>query len=191
MKLTIQEFKKQCKRTCPSLEGGIKLDLSHMALGMGSELNELDAAYNKADTVNISEELADFLWYFCNYLTFREIQFNFEDVLLTQRRFCVREGIEDLFFHTTVLQDYTKKFIAYNKSIPLSEELKTLKILFSLIVAIYREIDIDMEESLYKNIEKLKLRFPDKFSEDLAINRDVEAERKILEYDFNPKTTEK
>lgn len=38
-----------------------------------------------------------------------------------------------------------------------------------------------MDEILTKNIEKLRLRFPDKFNESDAINRDVAAERRLLE----------
>ena len=39
----------------------------------------------------------------------------------------------------------------------------------------------DLTEAQEKVIAKLQLRFPDKFTQDCAINRDVSAERKVLE----------
>lgn len=39
----------------------------------------------------------------------------------------------------------------------------------------------DWDQLLQTNIEKLKARFPDKFSSDRAINRDLDTERNILE----------
>lgn len=39
------------------------------------------------------------------------------------------------------------------------------------------------EETLVKNIAKLKKRYPEKFTSEKAINRDTESERKILEED--------
>jgi NTP pyrophosphatase (non-canonical NTP hydrolase) len=39
----------------------------------------------------------------------------------------------------------------------------------------------DFEETLKRNIAKLKARFPEKFTNENAINRDLETERKILE----------
>lgn len=43
------------------------------------------------------------------------------------------------------------------------------------------EMNGDMEELLRRNIAKLKVRFPDKFTSQDAIDRDLEAERSILE----------
>ena len=48
-----------------------------------------------------------------------------------------------------------------------------------VIIADY--LQIDFEEILESNINKLKHRFPDKFSSEKALNRDLEGERKILE----------
>lgn len=41
--------------------------------------------------------------------------------------------------------------------------------------------DTDLEATAIQNNQKLRLRFPEKFTEDLAINRDVDAERALLE----------
>lgn len=41
-------------------------------------------------------------------------------------------------------------------------------------------LGIDMQDVMDSNIRKLKRRYPDKFSADKAINRDLEAEREAL-----------
>lgn len=44
-------------------------------------------------------------------------------------------------------------------------------------------LDFDLSELMDRNIRKLQGRFPEKFDEDLAENRDLENERNILEQD--------
>jgi hypothetical protein len=41
--------------------------------------------------------------------------------------------------------------------------------------------EINLEECFEKNIAKLKARYGEKFSSEMAINRDLETERNILE----------
>jgi len=60
----------------------------------------------------------------------------------------------------------------------LKEELGDLLWYMALIC---KELDITFEELMRINMAKLKKRFPDKFTGDAAINRDVEAEREVLE----------
>jgi hypothetical protein len=43
------------------------------------------------------------------------------------------------------------------------------------------ELGMTYEEAMITNIDKLKARFPEKFTEYLAENRDLVTERKILE----------
>ena len=43
------------------------------------------------------------------------------------------------------------------------------------------EAQLNMDDVLDKNIKKLKARFPDKFTEEKAIERDIKTERGILE----------
>jgi NTP pyrophosphatase (non-canonical NTP hydrolase) len=43
------------------------------------------------------------------------------------------------------------------------------------------DLGVSFEEIWEKNIAKLRQRFPDKYSDEHCLNRDIEAERKILE----------
>jgi NTP pyrophosphatase (non-canonical NTP hydrolase) len=79
------------------------------------------------------------------------------------------------------LLDIWKRNIAYKKDIDwinVKEELGDILWYFSNFLRIN---NIDFEEILNININKLKSRYPEKFTEENAINRDLESERKILE----------
>lgn len=49
------------------------------------------------------------------------------------------------------------------------------------LAMLFRELDTDFETVATTNINKLKARFPDKFTQDDAYNRDLDTEREILE----------
>jgi NTP pyrophosphatase (non-canonical NTP hydrolase) len=53
--------------------------------------------------------------------------------------------------------------------------------LFWYMAIIFREYGFSLEDVLQRNADKLNLRYGAKFSEDKAINRDLTAERKVLE----------
>ena len=49
------------------------------------------------------------------------------------------------------------------------------------LAMLFRELDTDFTEVATTNINKLKARFPEKFTEEKAYVRDLITERKILE----------
>ncbi len=49
------------------------------------------------------------------------------------------------------------------------------------LAMLFRELDTDFETVATTNINKLKARFPEKFTQEKAYNRDLESEREILE----------
>lgn len=49
------------------------------------------------------------------------------------------------------------------------------------LAMLLRELGTDFDEVASTNINKLKARFPEKFTQDKAYNRDLETEREILE----------
>ena len=178
--MILQNYQVQAKRTCPSL-GSEKLDLAHMVLGIISEQEEFLKANISMDQVNQKEELADICWYIANYCTFRGFDFKklVED---NQYGFEYQEQEDqvctfDLF--SSKLADYVKKYIAYNKPLDQNLELRALGgIIYSLTL---EECNFSFDKDLENNINKLKIRFPDKFTEENALNRDLESERKELE----------
>lgn len=179
--MRIREYQEETKRTCPSL-GSDKLDLCHMLLGIGSETEELYKAFVLKDNVNIGEEIADKFWYLANYCTFRSYDlselFDNKDEFI-QDEWELETEVEIIKF--SKLQDYVKKYIAYNKPIDRSLEENSLKgLLWSLNYVIDKQ-NLDLEKLLENNINKLKVRFPDKFTQEKALNRDLISERIELE----------
>lgn len=77
--------------------------------------------------------------------------------------------------------DVYKKALAYKKPIDyinLKEELGDMLWYISNFCNI---MNWDMSDIMETNIKKLETRYPEKFTEDLAINRNLEEERNILE----------
>jgi NTP pyrophosphatase (non-canonical NTP hydrolase) len=169
--MKIEQYQIEAKRTCPTL-GSDKLDLAHMVLGIFSEFEEFTQAVNNNDMFNKSEECSDMMWYISNYCTFRFINL---DLLWYEKEF----NGETFIINVSILQDYVKKYIAYNRNINPEKEEEILKAILYNISKMYGMIDV--EKSLQNNIDKLKVRFPDKFSEELANNRNLTLERKKLE----------
>ncbi len=79
------------------------------------------------------------------------------------------------------LLDAFKKHIFYGKpldKINVGEEIADMMWYISNLA---RLSGLDVEMLLQSNINKLRVRFPDKFTEENAENRDLDAERKALE----------
>lgn len=77
--------------------------------------------------------------------------------------------------------DALKKHIFYGKELDetnLKEEISD--ILWYCAIAL-EALGTDFESVMQTNIDKLSARYPDKFTEESAINRDLDKERAILE----------
>lgn len=168
-------YQEKASRTCPDL-GSEALNLSHMVLGMCSEVSELREAMFNMDSVNIGEELADINWYIANYERLRgrivEGNYSFKEFNPT---------IDILYNEISELQDLVKKFIAYGKEIDIINETSLLGSIKNLLKCFYIQYNLNEEEYLAKNIAKLESRYPEKFTNEKALNRDLETERRILE----------
>lgn len=173
--MNLNEYQTLAKRTNADL-GDDKLNLSHMVLGMCSEIPELKDAYDNNDPVNIGEEIADIYWYVANYETLRD--YKSDDY---ERNTSGELGIQKLSYDIGLLQDLVKKNIAYGKEIDEVEEKRILASLKDTLYNTFISNKLNQSEYLQKNIDKLKARFPEKFTKEKALNRDFYAERKILE----------
>jgi NTP pyrophosphatase (non-canonical NTP hydrolase) len=179
--MDFKEYQTQAQRTCPDL-GSLELNLAHMVLGMNSELEELAHGIENEDIVNIGEEVADFQWYFVNYCRIRGIDtLKFGEFLEEGVGVVGGFQIAHLFTYLSRLQDYAKKFIAYGKPIDVGLEMRLLVALQCQLSCLLHDLRIPIESILIANIAKLKARYPDKFTTEDAINRDLDKERSILE----------
>ncbi len=203
--MTFQEYNLQTRRTLPNLDKIYRLDtdnyrnsplmfpegtsiipknlleVSHMIIGMFSEIKELSEAEDKQDNVNISEELIDIAWYASNYAYLRSI-----DISSYQFPGNGIASVTDIAIAISGLSDYGKKYLAYKREIVKDRREAEIEAYFDLLDQIGQFANlynIDLEQGFQNNIDKLRKRFPEKFDFDLAQeeNRDRAAERKELE----------
>jgi len=79
------------------------------------------------------------------------------------------------------ISDVFKKKLAYNKDIDWVNVKEEIGDLMWYIMNLCTFNNFDLEEILQTNIDKLRVRFPEKFTEENALNRNLEQERKTLE----------
>lgn len=82
---------------------------------------------------------------------------------------------------TGELQDAVKKHMIYGKPLDLVNIVEEFSDCLWYIAVGLDACGSSFEEAFAKNIAKLKARFPDKFTEQNALVRDLDAERAALE----------
>ena len=79
------------------------------------------------------------------------------------------------------IADAYKKTIAYKKELDLVNVKEELGDLLWYIANMCNIHGWDLRDIMQTNIDKLKARYPEKFTEENALNRDLNKERSILE----------
>jgi NTP pyrophosphatase (non-canonical NTP hydrolase) len=79
------------------------------------------------------------------------------------------------------LADPFKKELAYKKPIDWINVKEEIGDLMWYIASFCRINNFDLEEIIETNVKKLETRYPEKFTEYHAINRDLNKEREVLE----------
>ena len=82
---------------------------------------------------------------------------------------------------TAELADVFKKHLAYNKDVDWVNVKEELGDLMWYIANMCNINGWDLRDIMQTNINKLQLRYPEKFTTNKAINRDLNAERSELE----------
>ena len=93
----------------------------------------------------------------------------------------IEHGVMGIVTEAGELMDAVKKSKIYSKpldKVNLVEELGDLSWYMAILMD---ELGVSFEEVWDKNICKLKQRYPEKYSNGHALNRNLEAERKTLE----------
>lgn len=174
-------------RTCKELPH--EEHLAHMAMGITGEMGEIIDALKKhhiygkeLDQANLVEELGDCCWYLAGLLQsvpemcskIKEYSLLSESVLARRRPLTVRNI---LMTNATVAKAAAKLVCPINPYIYWDAVQTMLEALLDTA----QLLDIDLEQALDINIAKLAKRYGDKYSDYSAINRDLDAERAILE----------
>lgn len=171
--MNLTEYKQGVVRTLNRLNS-IELDLSHLILGVFSEINEFLEAEDNNDEVNMKEEIGDIAFYATGFAIVFGIDTSNIDLSKNKVDIELTESL-----------DVIKKHIAYGKHPGYQYYYNLYLGLMSHLYELCEDKKFDLYEILNTNIEKLKVRYPDKFTNHNAINRNLKAEKEVLSKNSN------
>lgn len=167
--------------------------LLHGAIGLASELAEIRqmAGEDEIDDVNLKEEMGDVFWYMG--IMVDELKSNPEDILdqtgiiladysdPDERQEMLNYLIDMMTVSIGEGIDLLKKSIMYGKSLDEGKLNQKLRNVSAYVDASLRLYGLTSAQSRERNIEKLRARYGEKFTEAAALERNLVAEREILE----------
>lgn len=169
--MNLTEYVKESRRTFTKLET-VEMDMFHLESGITSEYGEIidilkrNVAYQKEIDINhLKEEIGDYFWYVANLIYLDEQ--------------IVESEIEEIFNMWNMYQNSISSEILgkpFYEVIPTFNEQNNLTVVLYLV----KLFNLELEEILHLNIEKLKVRFPDGFTKEKALTRDLKKEDIIL-----------
>jgi NTP pyrophosphatase (non-canonical NTP hydrolase) len=124
----------------------------------------------------------DTLEYICSAVRTESKDFDsIADRMTTKEAIRLNHAAMGMVTEAAEFLDVLKKHIYYGKTIDkvnLAEEIGDLCWYMAIACD---ELHVNLEDIMETNIAKLKARYPNKFTSEDAINRNLETERKILE----------
>ena len=158
--------------------GSTSNDIKHAVTGMITEAGELLDAYKRTfaygaelDKVNVIEECGDIIWYASFYLDLAGSRIDIDSIKSSS---IPSISILDIPIDMVSLATYV-----YNT--PSGHGVKIVKKLISRVKQVLSEVGSSVPECLDKNIKKLEVRYGSRWSQDNALNRNLDKERTILE----------
>lgn len=167
--------------------------LLHGAIGLSSELAEAQEMVEKpnVDAVNLKEEMGDLFWYMG--IIIDELKIAPESVFthnetgqivaytVFDQRVALQHNIHGMVKSVGTMIDLLKKSVMYGKELNIAgitNELVKTDYYINQSLRLYGQTSAGSRE---RNIEKLRARYGDKFTEAAALERNLAAEREILE----------
>lgn len=151
--------------------------LLHAAMGVMTESVEL---MGFTDQSNLAEELGDICWYIAIAMDTIE-PVDFQPVSNRSFNNLGREVIIcNLCEQSSYLLDMTKKNVFYGRQIDKVAFLQTCQLMLELVNSICNISSIQFTDVLAANIRKLRVRYPEKFTDESAVNRDLASEKLAL-----------
>ena len=171
----------------------LQAETLHHVLGLVGELRELEEALFENDIANVKEEIGDTLWYAAGLCRLYSVSEN-----------CIKDCVEYLkehnghgnivnslgFLYHHLVDMYKREFV-YGKYYSFSQWNSLACEVFATVVVncevkypknySKNTLPFTVEDVMETNIKKLELRFGDKFDAYRALNRNLDAEREILD----------
>jgi len=145
-------------RTCkdmPTLQDHI----AHMGLGLASEYLEYIAAN---DVMNMNEEIGDMCWYLSGICD--RLNIPFVPLKPERKRWNIDTLIEEIV-------SICKKYFVYGVEINIEKLTELCQNLLFVLSFDSGEPESNINAILRENIEKLKIRYPEYYTDQLAIGR--------------------
>ncbi len=150
-----------------------------MRAGLMTELGELIDCFKKwyaygkeFDRINAKEEVGDSFWYIGNLANI--LGYKLDDLLVAQKE-DIKLDLDFAFRLSMNAMDQLSQLFNYHNP----EEYQLKYMIYSL-VRISDLLNFKVEELLENNIEKLRVRYSDKFTAHEALNRDLKSELVVL-----------
>jgi NTP pyrophosphatase (non-canonical NTP hydrolase) len=196
---TLTQYMELASRTFNDL-GTQELNIFHMQAGIITEIGEAidpikkHIAYGKPlDMVNVGEEIADICWYIINRARIVLPLKLINEIFISEAHLETLESWREEFSKDFVGKTEHQKLILAVELLYFSSPIISFQTsdieesigLSSIVMlqGVCENLDLDFWQILTNNIAKLKVRFPEKFNNDAANNRDLDSERKELEKD--------
>ena len=192
---SLEEYRLLAARTLPDL-GSMSNNLLHMEAGIAGEflgeavdILKKTFAYKKPlDKVHLGEELADTVWYCAGVETifkptetvvcFDEDSIAIVETIKNQTITYIKKSVK---IKSSSVETECLSLILANKGAVDSTNRGAILAIIGICMGICELLEIDFWQTLTNNISKLQVRYPEKFTEEAALNRDLAAERVELE----------
>lgn len=156
----------------------------HGSMGLVTEVGELE---DFKDEVNLIEECGDIIWYLA--ITVDSLGIYFTDLNVEVKELTLREATSKLVCCAAEILDKAKRAVFYGKPLEEDAVIDQLGPLVNALSNVCRHGGADIATAIDKVTRKLvgnketgeKGRFENGFSQEEAYNRDLDAERNILE----------
>ena len=178
-------YQKEAFRTNANL-GDSRLDKIHMILGMSTEIGELQDAFKKnlayqkkIDWQNVKEEIGDALWYAAGLAEHEG--YNIEDKDYSSNILASSRLYDGDNYSILINLSTTLGILSMNSFTGIGSVEHELQSLIDLLFIFCSKNDIDFWRVVENNIEKLRTRYPEKFTAHNATHRDLDKERVTLD----------
>lgn len=193
--MNFKEYAPLAMRTCKELPTADHIN--HMCLGIVGEMGELVDAIKKAyvygkgvDQTNIVEEIGDVSWYTAGLVQYFPALADWldSDELKQSINYEKLEVARESITRTILLNTMSAANLAVDLMMFADDDNlqdanaeQVAKALGTALFATAVLLEVDLAGAYEVNIAKLAKRYGDKYSDYAAINRDIDAERAVLE----------
>lgn len=172
------EYQKLALRTLPKKESCTldfrQIQLVHAMFGISGEIGEV--IQDLENRSNVIQEVGDILWYVA--IALDALDFDMENL---EYEVDHSHTYDDLTIQTSIAVDIVKRHIFYKAEFNFEKFYTAIGGIMSALHGIAEEYRFNLQTAMDLNIQKLKKRYPDKFLESLALQRDVAKESKVFD----------